>query len=316
MRVAGSQLEERLAAAALACSNGLAASPFAQVLAGLGPYSEPAAAFELLTQVTAAHDTGAELLHLRDRFSFGQEENPVERALLMLASQYAAARVPGLPVDDHVKELFAEEFEFFANPPAAWLPRFRHDDVRYREMVRVATLRRFPAGQFHWELTGLPRSWVIKTHRVWTLLRHVVGRMGGFSPLFEFHINARRTNRLLLLEKEANFSYYLAAKSMEKQPAIRGLMLSSWLYCESTAQVSPHLAWLRSVPQDAGALAIDLGPVAEDAGFLVGSRDRRAKYEQGLYRPKLGCVLWPRANLISWAKEHPEFDVTARLARR
>lgn len=96
---------------------------------------------------------------------------------------------------------------------------------------------------------------------------------------------------------------------MEMQPDVKGLLLASWLYCESTAEITPHLAWLRGVPQRGGALAVDLGPAPEDGGFLIGSEDRRKRYQEGTYKPKIGCILWAREDLIAWAKQHPEFDV-------
>jgi hypothetical protein len=306
--IAGTDIEERLLLTAQACRRALLEPPFPQVLSGLGPFSEPSAAFQTLSQITADAASVGTVRELCGGFPQNADVNVVERALLLLASQHAATQVPTLPVADRVKELFAEEFEFFASPTPSWIAHFRSDSVRFREMARIATLRRFPAGQFHWEVSGMPRSWVIQTPRVWTLLRHVFGRMGGFSPLFEFHINSRRKNRMVLLEKEANISYYRTAKSLERQPAVKGLMLASWLYCESTSEVSPHLAWLRAVPQSGGALAIDLGPVPADAGFLVGSEERRIKYQQGTYWPRTGCILWARKDLISWAERHPEFD--------
>ena len=299
---------DRLLLASDACSRALQEVGVAQIVERFGSYANPTAAFQLLSQVTALGGEGA-IAEIRNSIAQDPDDTTVERALLLLAAQHAAAQLPTLPVSDKVKELFAEEFEFYANPTPAWIPNFRYDHIRFREMARLATLRRFPAGQFHWEITGLPRSWIFKTPRVFTLLRHVLGRMGGFSPLFEFHLNSRRKNRVMLLEKQTNISFYRTAKSMEMQPAVKGLLLASWLYCESTAEITPHLVWLRSVPQSGGALAIDLGPAPEDSGFLIGSEDRRKRYHEGTYRPKIGCILWARQDLISWAKRHPEFDV-------
>jgi hypothetical protein len=236
-------------------------------------------------------------------------QNAVERTLLLLASRHAIAQAPGLPVSDRVKSLLAEEFQFFANPPAAWVARFQADHVRYREMARIATFHRFPAGQFHWEVAGFPRSFLAKAAQPWKVLVHLIGRMGGFSPIFELHLNDRRKNRLILLEKEAHISYYRVARCIEKQPAARGLMLCSWLFCESTAKITPHLAWLRQTPQSAGALLADLAPASTDSGFATGSEERRRLYEQGVYRPRLTAVLWPRKPLIDWANQHPEFDL-------
>lgn len=302
-------IEARLAAAAEACRLTLREDAFVAVLKLLGSRGQPEQAFRLLSRITVHPQSGAELAGLCAEIASEPEQNMVERTLLLLAAQDAAAQVSGLTVSDAVKALFAQEFEFFANPPTDWLKHFQVDDVRFREMVRIATLRRFPAGQFHWEISGFPRSWVAKARQPWAVMAHVIGRMGGFAPLFELHLNARRRNRLVLLEHEADISYYRAARSAEKQAGVRGLLLASWLFCRSTAQVTPHLSWLRRTPESAGALLVELGPASTDSGFLIGSELRRTLYEQGLYRPTLTCVLWPRKALIDWANQHPEFDL-------
>lgn len=299
---------QRLTLATEACRRALQEHPFPQVLSRLGQYAEPASAFSLLSQVTMVA-CGGTLSALAAPAGVRLSEGVVERALLLLASQHAAARVPALPVSERVKELFGDEFEFFANPTAAWMPAFRYDHVRFREMARVATLRRFPAGQFQWEAVVLPRSWILKTRQAFPLLWHAIFKLRGFSPLVELHLNERRKNRRMLLESEAKFSYYRTAKSLEKQPEIKGVMQVAWFFSRSTTEVSPHLAWLRAVPQSGGALVIDLGPAPEDAGFLIGSEERRKKYHDGIYRPRNGCVLWAREDLIAWANRHPELDV-------
>jgi len=305
---AGADARERLSVASEACRRALSEDPLAGILACLRQYATPAAAFELLSQTTTC-SSGTAVQALVNSVESKAEDHSVERALLLLAAQHAAAKLPGIPIAERVKELFADEFEFFAKPTPEWMSNFRYDNIRFREMARLATLHRFPAGQFHWELTAFPRSWLLQTLHVGKLLYHIARRMGGFSPLFEFHLNSRRRNRVMLLEKQANISYYRTAKSILLQPAVKGLMLASWLYSESTAEVTPHLAWLRTVPQSGGAMAIDLGPAPEDSGFLIGSEERRKQYHEGSYRPRMGCVLWARADLIAWAKQHPEFDV-------
>jgi hypothetical protein len=131
--------------------------------------------------------------------------------------------------------------------------------------------------------------------------------MHGFAPLFEVHVNDRRKNRLVLLETEGCRSYYKMARSLERQPRTKGVLMASWLFCESTARISPHLSWLREVPLRAGALAVNVGPAEPDSGFLVGSDERRVLYEEGKYRPYATCILWPRSEIIAWANHHSEF---------
>jgi hypothetical protein len=304
----GIGMEAQLAAASEDCRLKLREGALAGVLGSLGPLGQPEGAFQLLSGIAVDAESGAEVARLSASISPQAVPDAVERALLILAPLHAAEKVPSLPVGDRVKELFAEEFRFFANPPAVWANHFQAHDVRYREMARVATLRRFPAGQFQWEIAALPRSGVAKARRPWQVLARVIGRMGGFGPLFELHVNARRRNRLVLLENEANLSYYRAARAVEKQPPVRGLLLASWLFCESTARVTPRLEWLRRIPLEGGASISDLGPAPADSGFLIGSEERRRQYEEGSYRPRTGCVLWPRKALLEWAARHPEFD--------
>jgi hypothetical protein len=305
-------VDQRLTDALEACRRRLKEAPFLETLGRLGAHGRPEQAFQLLSGITTDSGSADALARLCASVDPGSGQHLVERTLLILASQHAIAQIPDLAVADSVKRLFADEFHFFASPPASWVSRFRNNDVRYREMARVATLRRFPAGQFHWEVSGFPRSWMAKARHPWRVVWHVFGRMGGFAPLFELHLNARRKNRIILLERESNISYFRAARSLERQPAVRGLMLSSWLFCESTPQVTPHLAWLRRTPESAGALLVDMGPAAPDSGFLTGDEDRRKQYEAGTYRPRSVCVLWPRKSLIDWANRHSEFNISAQ----
>lgn len=299
---------QRLALASEACRYALTEDPFPKILQHLDQYAEPASAFRLLSQVTMSGcgDTVSELASSAGR---DLNEPAVERALLLLASQDAADKIPVLPVSERVKELFADEFEFFAKPSAPWVSKFRYDNVRFREMARIATLRRFPAGQFHWEPAALPRSWTVTSRQCFALLPYALFKVGGFSPLVELHLNERRKNRGTLLEREAKISYYRTAESLEKQPEVKGIMHVGWMYSRSAAEVSPHLAWLRAVPESGGAVVADLGTALEDAGFLIGSRERRKRYEDGTYRPRMGCVVWARKELIAWANGHPEFNL-------
>lgn len=308
MSVSVLSVQERIETAAQACQQSLAADSLASSVGRLGMLAEPEAAFRLLSQITADPRSRVGMAKLCASIPGDAGQSEIERTLLLLASLHSLPQVPGLAVSDRVKDLFADEFRFFADPPANWKPSFRVDDVRFWEMARIATLRRFPAGQYHWQISGFPRSWLTQVRQPWRVLAHLIREIGGFGPVFELHLNDRRKNRVILLEKESHFSYYRAARSMEKQPSIRGLMTESWMFCESTGRVSPHLAWMTKTPLSAGALFADLGVAPMDSGFLVGSEERRRSYDIGRYRPRNICVLWPRKHLLAWADQHPEFD--------
>lgn len=293
-----------------ACRAALEAEPLRRVRERLNGPGGLRRAFDLLARATALRHPQPQLVD-EFRAEIGAAplpETDLAHALLLAASLHTIPRVPELPVGDLVKALFLDEFAFYAAPPADWRARFRFSDVRFQEMGRIATLQRFPAGQYHWEMAAFPRSWLPKVARRWDVWTRAFLPMRGFGPLFELHLNDRRRNRIVLLETETNLSCYRAAQSLEVQPGVKGIMTMSWLYCESTAAATPHLAWMRRLFLEAGAVIVDLGDAPPDSGFLIGSAERRKLYEQGSYRPQTSCVLWPRARVLRWARRHPEFN--------
>jgi hypothetical protein len=228
----------------------------------------------------------------------------LERWLLLRAALAAMPRIRDWPVGEEVKVRWAEEAEFFARPPAVWASAFSLKTTRFCEMARVATLRRFPAGQFHWELSGWPRSFLLRSPpSSWPRLVGYVARAGGFRPFAETHVNARRKNRLTLTEAEGLRSYYLLARSLAFQPRIKGLITGSWLYCPTTAEFAPHLAWLRQFFLQHGAAIASIGHAPANSGFLVGSDERRKLYEEGRYRPTMTYVIWLRSDILRWSRE-------------
>ncbi len=290
--------QERLREAEIACRTALAEAPLDRVTAQMeGRLADCDRYLEAVAQ-----NQPAELKPPGE----AAEPHALERWLLIRAALAAMPKLPAYPVCDEVKSLWADEALFFVRPPAAWLSTFALGHVRFREMVRIAMLRRFPAGQFHWEMSGLPRSYMLRT--AWRdrlpMLRYVFGQLGGFRPMAEIHVNDRRRNRLTLTEAEGEKSYYLLATSLELQPEVKGLFTESWLYCDTTAAVSPRLAWLRRFFLDNGAILVSLGPAAPDSGFLVGSEDRRRLYEAGEYRPTMTYVLWSRRAMLAWARRY------------
>ena len=294
---------EDLAQAEEICRDALR-EPALQSLARQVPqrFTHAEACYAALQQVTSC-PTSTELL-LEQTRNIEAEPWAVGRWLLLNAALCALPKVAAYPVDAQVKRLWAEEAVSWARPSS--FADFPIKSTRFREMARLATLRRFPAGQFHWEISGLPRSYLLRTElRRWPrLVAAVFGDMRGFSPVIETHINERRKNRLTLNESEAERSYLLAAKSLEKQPHIKGLFSESWLYCESTARVSPRLAWMREFLEQRGALLAATRLATEESGFMRGSEERRRLYESGVYRPTITFALWPRSAMLAWASQY------------
>jgi hypothetical protein len=234
---------------------------------------------------------------------------PVERVLLFATALDSLARLPSVPVCEDVKALFCEEIESWIRLDAAAAEELRVGTGRFEAACKTASLRRFPAGQFDWEVGGLPLSYLLRvTPRSLPRALYVAAaQLRGRAPVFFAHLGYRRRGQPLS-EVEANKSYYRMARSLERQPGVRGFVASSWLRSPDTGKVSPHLAWLNRVFIENGGFVAVMGPADPESGVLLRSATRRRLYESGEFRPTTGLVMWPRQAMIRWASQHPELD--------
>ena len=232
----------------------------------------------------------------------------LERLLLVYAALDALPKLPALPVGEDVKRLFCEEFRFFALEPGDSVTSFEAGTASFTAMCKTATLRRFRAGQFDWEVSTVSRSYVLRVapRELPSVIAFVLFRMRGLGPVFFSHLGARRKSHSLV-EEEANRSYYRMATAMEQQPEIKGFAACSWFRSPATHRVSPHLSWLSRVFEENGGLVVESGYADPHSGVLSRSVTRKRLYESGEFRPTRGLVLWPRDAMIAWATSHPEF---------
>jgi hypothetical protein len=49
-----------------------------------------------------------------------------------------------------------------------------------------------------------------------------------------------------------------------------------------------------------------MGPAEPDCGVFERSPERKKLYDEGLFQPMTGVMLWPRREMIAWADRHPE----------
>lgn len=240
------------------------------------------------------------------RSAIGSAAGSLERLLLLRSAVQALDRVPQLPVSEDVKRLFCESFHYMAAPPDGVTFNAARDS--FVALCKVASLRRFPAGQYHWEISGLPRSWVLKVSgrdRL-TLMWWIATKLKGFAPICFIHLNAHRKNRFVLTERESERSYFRVAQALALQPHLKGLVTSSWLNSPDTFAISPHLAWINRTFVENGGFVATMGPAEPDCGVLARSPERTQAYQAGTFTPTLGLVVWPREAMLAWAAAHPE----------
>jgi hypothetical protein len=234
----------------------------------------------------------------------GESESLFGRWILAHAALRSLGRIAELPVVPEVRQLILRSYQTIAERAPARDALFRPRSREFREMAEIAVLRRFVAGQLHWKISGIPRSWPLQMK--WREALKTVSAvclMGGRAPCFEAHIPSRGSP--LLIESEYMRCYVRMARSMELQPGIRGIFGSSWLHSEETMRVSPHLNWINQLFLDNGGLLVHMGPASPDSGFLIGSQKRRQLYDSGAYRPRNAMFIWPRTAVLNWVHRLP-----------
>lgn len=229
-----------------------------------------------------------------------------ERFALAHAALCYERELASAPVSPIVKQLTATGLARFADNRLA----LDAASDRFVALCKMATRRRFAAGQFDWESSGLPRSWLLRVRpraAMARLLRSIAFDWQAFGPVFFVHMPVSYPVHALF-EREALKAYYRMARSMELQPQVKGLIASSWLHSPATFEVSPHLAWLNTLFAEHGALVATMGPAMPDCGALAQSVDRRRAFDEGRFKPTLGLIVWSRRDMLSWAADHPELN--------
>lgn len=301
-----------LASARAQCVARLGAEPFRSIAAALDRRMlDAAACAAMLRDVDEASITHYALRRLAGDIVFSSSDidrRMVARTLLLRAALAAIDELPRLPLPPGVIARFGDEFTFIAMAGAEGDRFFEVGSSRFTRACKLVTLRRFPAGQFEWERSGISRRDLLRVQprSIVTALAVVAFRMGGLGPVFFSHLNPRRPVRSLD-EREANRSYYLMALAMEQQPDVRGFGACSWFRSPATQAVSPRLAWVSRVFLENGGTVVESGRADLDCGVFHRSETRRRLYAEGRFTPTLGLVLWPRRAMIAWAHAHPEF---------
>jgi hypothetical protein len=271
----------------------------------------PADCAQLVAGVTDDSESHAPALALKEearRAGIEFEAGEFERALLRYAAVETSPGIAGLPVTESVKGLIRSEFQYYTR--AAGGDPLEMGSYLFVTGCKVISLRRFAAGPMDWEVSGFPRSWLLKV-RISDLAR-VLGflsiRIGGFKPMFFMHVARRPKNRGMLLEKEVLRSYYRMARSLELQKSVKGIMAAAWFHDPAAVAANPHLAWLNRPYLEEGGLIIDTGPAQATAGFMEHNIQRKEEFESGNLRYRIGVALWPREGAIDWARRRPDLE--------
>jgi hypothetical protein len=273
------------------------------VLRGMGIGDSTLAAS--ISDVNVRPDSRAVIQRWRGEFLGAASPYPflLERYALLVAAHHNMARLATLPVPRDVIQLFLQEFARLAEAHESDLIWFDASGNNFTAICKLVTLRRFPAGQFHWEVSGLDRLSFLRVRGMDRVrLACAVLRLGGFSPMIVPHMPWRR--QIVLLEKQQLLAYFRMAEAMRVQPRIRGLIAESWIHSPDTPHVSPHLAFVNRVLYEWGGIVVRSGPAGPLSGVFEGEEARKRLAEEGRFSPTSGLVIWPRHAMLRWAAHY------------
>jgi len=212
------------------------------------------------------------------------------------------ARLP-----ERVRAHQLRQFARIANHDEAFLPFCRlYSDVFLKEFG-LATLRLYAgASSVIDPRSGMGRSMLWKGGLLQLPGRALLfARAGGFKPYFEIHVN--RLYQDEFDEEGRNECYRCCAELYDLHPETLGMIAGSWFYDPMVEIISPHLAYLRTVPEAGGARAMFVSHDEQAVkNATATSEKRRALQAAGQYRPASWSLLWPRRAQIAWARRNKD----------
>ncbi|WP_313702879.1 hypothetical protein [Massilia sp.] len=197
------------------------------------------------------------------------------------------------------------QFARIANHDEAFLPYCRLDGDVFLKEFGLATLRLYAgASSVIDPRAGMGRSILWQGGLLQLPGRALLfARAGGFKPYFAIHVN--RLYQDEFNEEGRNECYRCCVDLYDLHPDALGMIAGSWFYDPVVEIISPHLAYLRTVPEEGGARALF---VAHDEQAVrnatATSEKRRALHAAGQYRPASWALVWPKRAQIDWAHRH------------
>jgi len=132
-------------------------------------------------------------------------------------------------------------------------------------------------------------------------------RAGGFHPYFEVHVHKLYLDEFN--EEGRNECYRCCADLYALHPEVLGMIGGSWFYDPVVETISPHLAYLRKVPESGGARVLFVSHDEQAwKNATATSEKRRALHAAGRYRPASWTLVWPRRAQLAWSRRPDVMD--------
>ncbi len=235
----------------------------------------------------------------------------VNRELSFLYNQYLLAslhcnfnlQASSYNLPESVISLYARQLQRIEQQLAELeLGFYRLNNDALLKDLAILSHRLIPVGaEFVCPESGVPRSILFKKgiRQFCGGLKACLFEAGGFRPYLELHAHTLSLDEF----SPAGWlqTYARLADLLKLNPSWRGVTSSSWFLDPCVADISPHLAYLRTIPIEHGAtLLFSSYDRAGVSGALATSSSRRQLFEAGQYCPMIYTRIWPRSKLIEW----------------
>lgn len=222
--------------------------------------------------------------------------------LAHLISQFKS-RLSGKQIPSRVINLYRHEHERILSEMSSNPAGFYSlaNDLFLKDLGLARTLL-IPVGiDFIQLVRGVPRSviWRAGFRQSFSSLCFFLGRLKGFGPFFEIHMDVR--NRAKFTPEARESCFRTVAEMLTANKDVKGLLAGSWLHDPALEAISPRLGYLRREAVKNGGKAFYYADEDGNSGALMCSASRRRLFAQGLYQPKNYFVVWPREGLMKWA---------------
>jgi hypothetical protein len=246
----------------------------------------------------------------RRRGAIPEGDVSIERWLLVRQGLDAITSPPMARLANSARRLTCDVIVSLAQDDPWFHANVLASNVRFRELAKIVTGRRFCAGLFHWEECGIRRRWLFKVPpRDWMQFAGTVLKMGGFGPTMFLHLNPRRGSPHLC-EPDISRSLAALAESLDRRTDLRGIAAASWIRSPDTHRVSPRLAAVNAPILAGGGFVTTVGVAPADCGVFANSGHRQRLYQEGKFTPTIGLVLWPRDAVLRWWRAYSSLQST------
>jgi len=233
----------------------------------------------------------------------------------LLSDSVEAIKTKNFPEDilNLYREWYERILEDLSTQPSQY---YDHENDEFLKDLAICSFRAIPVGG----------AWIIaisqttekpfffdRLRRGWNCVKTILLKFSFFEYLLSFstkvgvhkaYYEIHTVDRYLprFTPGELLKAYVRISEMLKLKPSIKGLYRCSWFLDPKMEHLSPHLTFLRKIPEQNGAAVFRVGVYESDIRRSISmSAERRRHYEEGKYIPTRYAYIWPREKLIEWA---------------